>query len=170
MTEPDIWRQRYRMVYAAAGRHLTADEPELLLNELIDGYLDLPEHLRHRARIQHAERIRGRLQQRVLAAFGPSGLAPDELRAFLQEAAPTRVPASWSAAVPVILVDAHFADGPLPSRSAGRIVWLDTTNDDEYLRSLAIAGEIFLMIRQDPTAGDAIGGPGPGAIGSAVGA
>ena len=153
MVERDNWQRRYRMVYATGGRHVVADEPELLLDVLIDGYLELPEEQRRRARVAHAGQIRSRLQQRVLAAFGPSGLTPDEQRAFLAEPEPTQAPAAWSADVPLILVDAHFADGPRPERAAGRTVWLETDDDDGYLRSLAVAGEILLMIRQDEAAG-----------------
>ncbi|WP_326550861.1 hypothetical protein [Micromonospora sp. NBC_01813] len=153
MVERDNWQRRYRMVYATGGRHVVADEPELLLDVLIDGYLELPEDLRQWSRVAHAGQIRSRLQQRVLAAYGPSGLTPDEQRDFLDDPEPTQVPSSWSADVPLILVDAHFADGPRPERAAGRIVWLETTDDDGYLRSLATAGEILLMIRQDEAAG-----------------
>lgn len=150
MAERDDWQGRYRMVSATGGHHVVADTPELLLDVLIDGYLATPPELRHRARVAHAGRIRGRLQQRVLAAFGPSGLTPDEQHAFLTDPAPTQVPPAWSADVPLILVDAHVVDGPRPQRAAGRIVWLETADDDGYLRSLATAGEILLMIRQHP--------------------
>jgi hypothetical protein len=145
---PDNWQQRYRMVYAGRQGTVTADSPDELLGLLVDGYLDIPEEDRHRARVTHAGRIRGRLQQRVLAAFGPSGLGPDEQREFLDEPEPTSIPPLWSADVPLILVGAHFADRPRPRRAAGRIVWLETDDDDGYLRSLAVAGEILLMVRQ----------------------
>lgn len=148
MTGPDNWQPRYRMVHAGRRGAVTADSPEELLDLLVDGYLEVPEHDRHRARVTHAEFIRGRLQQRVIAAFGPSGLDPDEQQAFLAEPAPTRIPQAWSADVPLVLVDAHFADRPRPRRTAGRIVWLETGDDDGYLRSLAVAGEILLMVRQ----------------------
>ncbi|MFV2021212.1 hypothetical protein [Micromonospora sp. LOL_023] len=153
MVERDNWQRRYRMVYATGGCHVVADEPELLLDVLIDGYLKIPAELRHRARIAHAGQIRSRLQQRVLAAYGPSGLTSQEQQDFLHEPVPTRVPASWSPEVPLILVDAHFADRPRPERVAGRTVWLETVDDDGYLRSLATAGEILLMIRDDGAAG-----------------
>ncbi|MFY1635492.1 hypothetical protein ACN27F_19830 [Solwaraspora sp. WMMB335] len=152
MPEPDNYPQRrYRMVYAAGGCHVVADEPELLLDLLIDGYLKVPGELRQLARVGHAGQIRARLQQRVLAAYGPSGLAPDDERAFLDEPEPTQAPSSWSVDVPLILVDAHFADRPRPDRAAGQTVWLETGDEDGYLRSLATAGEILLMIRQDAT-------------------
>ncbi|ROO63220.1 hypothetical protein EDC02_5240 [Micromonospora sp. Llam0] len=150
MSERDNSQRRYRMVYAAGGCHVVADEPELLVDVLIGGYLKIPEELRELARIGHAEQIRARLQRRVLAAYGPSGLSPDEERAFLDEPAPKQAPPSWSVDVPLILVDAHFAGRPRPDR-AGRTVWLETSDDDGYLRSMAMAGEILLMIRRDAT-------------------
>lgn len=146
------WQQRYRMVQAGRRGTVTADRPEELLDLLVDGYRDVPQEDRHGARVAHAGRIRSRLQQRILAAYGPSGLEPDEQRAFLDEPAPTRIPPTWSADVPLVLVGAHFVGQPRPDRTAGRIVWLETDDDDGYLRSLAEAGEILLMIRQDETA------------------
>ena len=162
MAGPDNWQQRYLMVSAGRPGTVTADRPEELLALLVDGYLDIPQDDRQRARVAHAGRIRGRLQRRILAAYGPSGLGPDEQQAFLDEPAPTRIPPGWSADVPLVLVDAHVADQlsadqpsadqpsdglPSAGRTAGRIVWLETADDDGYLRSLAVAGEILLMIR-----------------------
>ncbi|MFI5838788.1 hypothetical protein ACIA8K_03605 [Catenuloplanes sp. NPDC051500] len=141
---------RYRMVYAAGRREITSDDPVVLLAELIPGYAELPEAYRRRARIAHADRSLERIQGRVLSAFDSSGCDSDELQTLLNSPSNRRVPSRWSAPVPLVLIDVHFpADDrqrPQPA-GGGRIIWLDTRDDDAYLRSLAVAGEIFLIIR-----------------------
>lgn len=157
MTGPVQDEGRYRMVYPAGRRHVTSDDPEELLAELIPGYPAVAPMDRRAARVAHAERELERMQQRVLTAYGSGDCDSAELQVLLDTSADRSVPALWSAPVPLLLVDAHFAgedeDGDYaesrPREAGGRIVWLETGDADSYLRSLAVAGEIFLVIRED---------------------
>ncbi|SDT66626.1 hypothetical protein [Actinoplanes derwentensis] len=140
---------------------MTSDDPEQLLAELIPGYLAVAPANRHAARIAHAERDLERMQQRVLTAYGSEDCDDAELDVLLDTSASRQVPDLWSAPVPLLLIDAHFSDesgGPRPREAGGRIVWLETGDTDSYLRSLAVAGEIFLVIREDAVAAGARGG------------
>lgn len=141
---------RYRMVYAAGSRDLVADDAGTLLAALIPEYAEIPAAHRRQARIVHAERSLERIQQRVLHAFGVSDCDSDELQTLVNSPEHRRIPARWSAPVPLVLIDVHFPAGQERPRESGngRIVWLDTRDDDSYLRSLALAGEIFLTVRE----------------------
>ncbi|MFF0151816.1 hypothetical protein [Micromonospora sp. NPDC005203] len=130
---------RYRRVWAAGERSVSADDPAALLAELIPGYQAVPEGRRRAVRTEHAELSPRRIQR-------------------------------WSAPVPLVLIDAHFAEAGAdrPREAAGRIIWLETEDEDSSVRSLAVAGEIILVIRQDAV-GAAAGGRGRPGVGAAAG-
>ncbi|MET8281669.1 hypothetical protein [Micromonospora sp. NPDC005174] len=108
-----------RMISADGGRHVVAEHPADLLAALIDGYARLPARHRRAARVAHAQRSLTRIRQRLVAGFGA-------------EAVP-----------PAVLVDGqHHA----PSRDDATVIWLDTDDEERYLRSLAAVGEIFLTV------------------------
>ncbi|MFI5928474.1 hypothetical protein ACIA3K_21250 [Micromonospora sp. NPDC051543] len=117
-----------RMISADGGRHVLAEDPAELLAELIDGYARLPSRHRRAARTAHAERSLARIRQRLLAGFGPDAVPP------------------------TVLVDVHRAEVGGQHRDDDTI-WLDTDDDERYLRSLAAAGEIFLTVGEGHSRG-----------------
>ena len=152
MTWPGNGHKRYWVVFAGRSRNAAAGDLAVLLGELIPGYEALPGELRGPARVAHAEQSLGRIQRRVLSAYGSSGCDAEELRVLLDDSPGREVPRWWSAPVPLVLVDAHFAGRAgeaRPGEAGGRIVWLETGDDESYLRSLAVAGEIFLAVTDD---------------------
>ncbi|WP_433113057.1 hypothetical protein [Micromonospora sp. CA-246542] len=114
-----------RMIAADGGRHVMAEHPADLLAELIDGYARLPSRHRRAARVAHAERSLTRIRQRLLAGFGPDAVPP------------------------TVLVDVR-RDG---QHRDDATIWLDTDDDERYLRSLAAAGEIFLTVGEGHSRG-----------------
>ncbi|MDR7274275.1 hypothetical protein [Catenuloplanes atrovinosus] len=149
MTDAE-YEYRYQMVYEQGRKRVMSDDPAELLDHLIPGYLDLPEELHPALRLSHAEESVHRLQQRINVAFGLDESDPERWRLLTTER--TRPPAieAWSGPVPLVLVAAHYAphtELPRPREEDGRIVWLDTEDDDSYLRSVALAGDIFLAMR-----------------------
>ncbi|MFG1840397.1 hypothetical protein ACGFH8_18495 [Micromonospora sp. NPDC049175] len=162
--------RRYRMVWAAGERSVSADDPATLLAELIAGYQAVPEGRRRAVRTEHAELSLRRIQRRVLDAYDSFDCDSEEMQVLLNDRANRRVPQRWSAPVPLVLIDAHFAEAGAdrPREAGGRIIWLETEDEESYVRSLAVAGEIFLVIRQDAV-GAAAGGRGRPGVGAAVG-
>ncbi|WP_157240049.1 hypothetical protein [Catenuloplanes japonicus] len=140
------------MVYGQGRQRVMADDPAELLSHLIPGYLDFPPELRPALRVSHAEEALHRLQQRINVAYGLDDVDSDEWRLLTTEHGGQVVIDAWSASVPLVLVDAHYApytEQPRPEERGGRIVWLDTTDDETYLNSVALAGEVFLAVRAD---------------------
>lgn len=165
MTDAD-YQYRYQMVYEQGSRRVAADDPAELLDHLIPGYLDMPEELHAALRVNHAEESVHRLQQRINVAFGLDEADSDEWRLLAVEWARPPAIEAWSGTVPLVLIDVHYAphtELPRPRADGGRIVWLDTEDDESYLRSVALAGEVFLAVRvadePEPTADEPEPGP-----------
>ncbi|MGW5556456.1 hypothetical protein ACWER9_04420 [Micromonospora sp. NPDC003944] len=117
-----------RMIWAGGRQDVSAEHPADLLAELIPGYTGLSPQRRRAARVRHAEGSLTRIRQRLAAAFGPDGGAP------------------------TVLVDARHPDAP--DETASPVLWLHTDDDERYLRSLAVVGDIFLTL-DDGTRGGA---------------
>jgi hypothetical protein len=149
MTDEE-YQYRYQMVYGQGRQRVMADDPADLLSHLIPGYLDFPPELRPALRTSHAEESLHRLQQRINVAYGLDDVDSDEWRLLTTRHAGPVVIDAWSAPVPLVLVNTHYApytEQSRPEERGGRIVWLDTTDDETYLNSVALAGEIFLAVR-----------------------
>ncbi|WP_433534243.1 hypothetical protein ACQPZK_18840 [Micromonospora sp. CA-249363] len=117
-----------RMISADGGRHVLAEQPADLLAELIGGYARLPSRHRRAARVAHAQRSLARIRQRLAAGFGPDAVPPTVLVDVQHDAADGR----------------HRDDAT---------IWLDTEDDERYLRSLAVAGEIVLTVGEGHSRG-----------------
>ncbi|MEU1586889.1 hypothetical protein [Micromonospora sp. NPDC005710] len=106
-----------RMIGAGGRQDVSAEHPADLLAELIPGYAGLSPQRRRAARVRHAEGSLTRIRQRLAAAFGPDGAAP------------------------TVLVDTRH-----PHYPASSVLWIHTDDDERYLRSLAVVGDIFLTV------------------------
>lgn len=109
-----------RMIWAGGRQDVSGEHPSDLLAELIPGYAGLSPQRRLAARVRHAEGSLNRIRQRLAAAFGPDGAAP------------------------TVLVDARRPE--TPGDPASPVLWLCTGDDERYLRSLAVAGDVFLTL------------------------
>jgi hypothetical protein len=144
---PDGSAWRYELVFDRGLRRSYADDLALLVGELIPGYVDLSPDEQQATRVAHAHDIQPGLQAGLIVDIGLGGCSA-AAREFLMEAWSAR-PAieAWEEPVPLVLVDADYL--PLtsterPVERGGLIVWLDTVDDEAYLTSLTVAGEVVL--------------------------
>jgi hypothetical protein len=93
-------------------------------------------------------------QALLLADHGTDGCDPAEVAVLAGDRRTPPAVATWSAPLPLILVEGCYApDGPLP-RPTGDLVWIDPRTDEALLRSLHGIGWIALARRDPPgTAG-----------------
>jgi hypothetical protein len=121
-----------RMIGVGGRPDVSAEQPADLLAELIPGYAGLSPQRRRTARIRHAEGSLPRIRQRLAAAFGPDDAAPS------------------------VLVDAGHPNPP--GEVVAPVLWLRTDDDERYLRSLAVVGDILLIL-DEATVPDPVSGP-----------
>lgn len=141
-----------------AGASVHADSPGEILEELIDGYAGMTEIERRAARERHAVDVGSRHQELRISQATTSGTVdpgdPEDaaLLSLLREircrpiqlADPDEpdAEASWEGAVRLVcLTTAYAPHGELPA-PAGRVDWIDPTQEEAYLVSLRLAGAL----------------------------
>lgn len=144
---PDGSMWRYEMVFDGGRRRSYADDLTVLTGELIGDYGDLAPAQRRAARAAHAHGVQAAVQARLIIAIGLAGCSSAGRLVLDDGWSPAPAIQAWAEPVPLVLVDSDyepFTSTPRPIGRDGHILWLDTTDDETYLTSLTVAGEVIL--------------------------
>jgi hypothetical protein len=151
---PDGGLYRFELIDKDGRWRAYADDPDALVAELLPSdYLRADAAFRLRARTDFAVRVQVICQATLIADRGLVGCDPEQVAVLRSDRATPPQVRSWSAPVPLILVEgAYQPGGPLPRPEAtppGVIVWIDPRDDEALLRSLHNLGWIVLAERTD---------------------
>lgn len=146
------------------GSMLHADTPAEILGELIAGYAAMPDELRAKARRLHAAKVADAAQDARIAFAQASGdfdetdadgaalasimRADKGVSLLLETPDAPGTQANWEPEVPLYLLTTSYApEGEFPP-IGGNVLWLDPTDEQRYLDSLAEV-KIFSYWRHD---------------------
>lgn len=144
-------RYRYEMIFEQGRTRAYADTAADLLDVFIDGYSDLDEGERLKARIEYATGLLAPMQATILHGSDQSDLSEEDRAVILQPRHEPVVVGEWSATVPLVLLDVHyvpFSDIPAPVSTFGdvanpsNLMWLRPSDEYEFLMSLHRIGII----------------------------
>lgn len=136
---------------------VAADTQEEILAEIIPEYDEIvadetgETDPHYEARLDYMLSVQSRLQGSVLAEFWSVKLTPQESELLTNGGDALKNVESWTSAVPIVLVADYYTphtDVPQPfsgNDEPAKILWLNATTVETFLRSLAEAGEIALL-------------------------
>jgi hypothetical protein len=147
---------RYEMVHYGGALRTYADDPGELVAALIPGYAEIDDPIGSaRARIIHAIHVQVTTQAAINVERGVAACRPAAREVLSADRAIPPVVTTWTAPVPLVLVDCFYApvtDLPRPVALApGEILWLRPATEMDHLRSLAALG-LILLAERDPRA------------------
>ncbi|GAB48185.1 hypothetical protein [Mobilicoccus pelagius] len=138
------------------GSSVYADTAEEVLEEVIEGWVEMPEDARHEALVAHASQAALEAQQQRIDAAVAAGTIdradPDDrglveiLEADKRASLLLELPdapgeqAEWLAPVELVLLTSSYAPHGEHPPIGGRVCWLDPLDPVAYLRSLRAAG------------------------------
>jgi hypothetical protein len=140
---------RYEMIYDGGQWRAYASELPILLGELIPGYANLATDAdRLHSRVQHSVGMQVRLQAVVNLSPRLSECTSDQIAVLMGSRDLPPTVERWEAPVPLVLVSTYYdphTPEPRPSTEPpGEIIWLDPSDDTNYLLSLDAADVIVL--------------------------
>lgn len=151
-TRPDGTLYPNEIIYGGGRWRGYADTHDQLLDQLIDGYTDLPtDDERLRARIRLAVDAQVTVQAGLTAAGSALAECDEAERQLLLGPRDTPpVIDAWRAPIPLVLVTSFYHPAgsyPRPAEEGdGQIWWLDPTDATTLLQSLSAAG--YLQLNQ----------------------
>lgn len=151
--KPDGSRYRFEMLFDQGRSRAYADIAADLLGVFIDGYADLGEDDRVKARIEYATGLLAPMQATILHGSDQQDLSDEDRAVILQPRHEPVVVEEWSSTVPLVLLDVHyvpFSDVPAPVSTLedvadpSNLMWLRPSGEYEFLMSLHRVGVISL--------------------------
>lgn len=151
--KPDGTRYRFEMIYQQGRSRAYADTATELVGVFIAGYEEMSEEDRLRARVEYTTGLLAPVQATVLQGFDGSELTEAERAVLFQPRHAPVVVEEWSAQVPLVLLDVHYApysDIPAPVSALedvydpSNIYWLRAADEFDFLTALHRIGIISL--------------------------